>query len=369
MLQTDFIVGQDNFADLVISPTSHENFFYFFNQRRNHLIKRFVLDERPQVTYFCEVTLIKKAAKFTPRLHFMVKNKTGKLATVRAKKTEETVDLKASVNLKDCHECFWQLISFLQSLIEIEIPDESFSLVSKEEGEIVAAIRKRDTHSIMNIIKQLSTTENVSLSENDVNELLKRRDRLKAFKSALVAQNAEPWWQQFFKNNKWIFGYGLNYVILQLEQNQPNVGGTQINRRGAQFPDYLTSTSGNVSFTVLVEIKTPDTHLLSGTEEVRSGAWSLSQELTDALAQTQANIDGWNERGSKLPENMGTLESRGIFTVKPKGIVVIGNLDEVKGNRHKLQTFERFRQSIHGVEIITFDELHERARFIVERQT
>ena len=86
MLQTDFIVGQDNFADLVISPTSHENFFYFFNQRRNHLIKRFVLDERPQVTYFCEVTLIKKAAKFTPRLHFMVKNKTGKLATVRARR-------------------------------------------------------------------------------------------------------------------------------------------------------------------------------------------------------------------------------------------------------------------------------------------
>jgi len=128
----------------------------------------------------------------------MVKNKTGKLATVRAKKTEETVDLKASVNLKDCHECFWQLISFLRSLREIEIPDERFSLVSKEEGEIVAAIRKRDTHSIINIIKQLSTTENVSLSGNDLNELLKRRERLKAFKSALVAHNAEPWWQQFF---------------------------------------------------------------------------------------------------------------------------------------------------------------------------
>ncbi len=60
---------------------------------------------------------------------------------------------------------------------------------------------------------------------------------------------------------------------------------------------------------------------------------------------------------------------QGIFTVKPKGIVVIGCLREVQGDDgHKLQTFERFRQSIHGVEIITFDELHERARFIVDHK-
>ena len=70
-----------------------------------------------------------------------------------------------------------------------------------------------------------------------------------------------------------------------------------------------------------------------------------------------------------MPENVDTYEGQDIFTVKPKGIVVIGFLNEVKGNRHKLQTFERFRKSIHGVEIITFDELYERARFIVEHKT
>jgi Shedu protein SduA, C-terminal len=368
MLQTDFIIGQDCFADLVVSPTSHENFYYLFNQSLNRLIKRFVLDERPRVGYFCEVTLIKKGEKFTPRLHFIVRDTTGKLAKVRAVKNEETIHLKASVNLNECYERFWQLISFLRSLSEIEIPDESFSLVSKEEGEIVAAIRKRDTGSIKNIIRQLSTTESISLSEEDLNELLKRRDRLGALSAGLKQQKTERWWQQFFNDNKWIFGYGLNYVILRLEESQPNVGGTQTNRRGGQLPDYLASTSGKVRFTVLVEIKTPDTPLLCGTEEIRSGAWSLSQQLTDALAQTQANVDGWNERGSKLQENMDRFESQDIFTVKPKGIIVIGLLNEVWGNRHKLQTFERFRKSVHGVEIITFDELHERARFIVEHK-
>jgi len=369
-LETDFVVGQDHFADLIINPTSHDSFYFFFNQRDNRLVKRFVLDcTHPNVLYGCEVTLIKKNKKLRPLLHFRVKDQTGKLKVVRSEKNEETIHLKASVSLKECYVQFWQLISYLRSLAEIDIPNESFSLVSKAEGEIVAALRERDVESIKNIIRQLSSTDNVSLSDDDVNELLKRKERLNDFSNALGAHLKEGSWQKFFKDNKWIFGYGLNYVILKLEENQPNVGGTQINRSGGQMPDYLASTSGSVRFTVLVEIKTPDTPLLTGPEEVRSGAWSLSQELTDALAQTQANIDKWNEEGSRTDENRDKLERQDIFTVKPKGIVVIGCLEEVKGTRHKLQTFERFRQSIHGIEVITFDELYERARFIVEHKT
>jgi hypothetical protein len=368
--QTDFIVGQDDFSDLIINPTSHDSFYFFFNQRDNRLVRRFVLDcTHPNVIYGCEVTLIKKNDKFTPRLHFSVKDSTGKFKRVRAEKNEETIHLKASVSLKECYVQFWELISYLRSLTEIEIPSESFSLVSKEEGEIVAALRQRDVESIKSIIRQLSSTDQVSLSEEDVNELLKRKERLNAFSNALGEHLKEGSWQKFFKDNKWIFGYGLNYVILKLEESQPNVGGTQIDRTGGQMPDYLGSTSGKVRFTVLVEIKTPDTPLLAGPEELRSGAWRLSQELTDALAQTQANIDKWNVEGSRTDENRDRLEREDIFTVKPKGIVVIGCLEEVRGTRHKLQTFERFRKSIHGVEIITFDELHDRARFIVEHKT
>jgi hypothetical protein len=365
MIQTDFIVGKNDFADLVISSTSDESFYFFFNHRDNRLVKRFVLDcTHPKVIYGCEVSLIKKNDKFTPRLHFTIKDSTGRLKRVRAEKSEETIHLKASVSLKECYANFWQLISYLRSLSEIEIPNGSFWLVSKEEGEIVAAIRKRGVDSIKSIIKQLS--DEVSLSNEEVNELLKRKERLNAFSGGMGGHHTEHWWQRFFNDNKWIFGYGLNYVILRLEQGQANVGGTQVGRVGGQIADFLSSTSGKVRFTVLVEIKTPDTPLLAGPEEVRSGAWSLSRELTDALAQTQANVDRWNKEGARTEENRDRLERDGIYTVKPKGIVVVGCLEEVREIRHKLQTFERFRKSIHDVEIITFDELHERARFIVE---
>lgn len=56
--------------------------------------------------------------------------------------------------------------------------------------------------------------------------------------------------------------------------------------------------------------------------------------------------------------------------MKPKGIIVAGSLAQVENDRTKPETFELFRKSIHGVDdIITFDELFERARFIVDRHT
>ena len=48
-------------------------------------------------------------------------------------------------------------------------------------------------------------------------------------------------------------------------------------------------------------------------------------------------------------------------------MVVVGNLEQlaVNGNPNpeKTSAFELYRNSIHDVEIITFDELYERARF------
>jgi hypothetical protein len=363
ILETDFIVGQDNFADLIINPTAQGAFYFFFNQRDNRLVKRFVLDcSHPNVHYLCEVTLIKKNEKFTPRLNFNIKDETGRLRTERLSKDEDSIELKASVNLANCHENLWSLISFLRTLREIEVPDRAFSLVAEDESVIVAGIRdQRDVESVKRIVGEL--LEGVSLSVGEVNVLLKRKERLASFETSLKGNHKEAKWQEFFENNKWIFGYGLNYVILK---EQPHAGGMRFDRKAGQNPDFLGITSGNVKFTALVEIKTPQTPLLAGEEEIRNGAWSLSKDLTDALAQLQANTDRWID-SSKSEENKDALEKQGIYTVRPKAILVIGNLLEVKEDpRSRRQTFERFRRSIHGIEIITFDELSERAKFIVD---
>lgn len=361
----DFIIGKDNFSDLEINATQViENFYYFFNKKNRKLIKQFVLSEGKEVDYICRVILIKKNDKFTPRLTLSVRDKVKKIIETS---TSAITNIKANVSLEKCHENFWKLISFLQGLQEIDIPREKFSLVSQTEGEIVSALRGRNVKSIINIVKQLLASENVSLTQKDINSLLKRREKLAEFKNALNQQsNDENWWQDFFEQNKWIFGYGLNYEILRQQQSQPNYGGIRVDGKGGQRGDNLMTTTGDLNFTVLVEIKTPATPLLHGKSEIRNGAWSLSKNLTDALAQIQANIQTWEKYGSEQPDNRDKFEKLSVFTVKPKGIIVIGLLKQLSDSRSKHETFQRFRKSIHGIEIITFDELFERAKFIVE---
>ena len=362
----DFVIGEDKFSDLQINATSEGSFYYFYNTQGRRLIKQFILLKKERVDYIAQVTLIKKGEKFTPRVSFSIRDKAGKISKAAA--PEETpAGLKANISLNDCHENFWKLVAFLQSLREIEIPAENFSLVSQKESEIVAALRGRDAESIVNIIKQLALIPGLKLSNDDLNILLKRKEKLGEFKNALKdSTKDENWWQNFFEQNKWIFGYGLNYQILRQEQSQAHYGGQKVDGTGGQKGDYLTSTLGDVNFTVLVEIKTSKTPLLQGATEIRNGAWSLSKSLTDAISQIQANIQTWDKRGSEQPENRDRFEKDGIYTIQPKGIIVIGCLDEVSGDRNKRETFQRFRKSIHGIDIITFDELYQRAGFIVE---
>jgi hypothetical protein len=368
VFDTDFIVGKDGFEDIKVTPTAESNFYWFYNSSSQKLIKQFVLQEREQVDYLCQVTLVKRGDRFSPRLRFFVRHRRNPRATVvrYAPATEDTVKLKAAVDMKDCHENFWALISYLKYMQELDVPDESFSLIKKTEHELVEAFSKVGAERRKTIIKLAS--QGVEFTEQDINEMLHRKKRLQQFEDAFAAQGRdEHWWQKFFERNKWIFGYGLNYVILRLERSQASVGGASIDRTGDKISDYLASTLGLVGFTVLVEIKTPQAALISGSKPIRSGAWRLGTDLTDALSQIHANIEEWTLRGSSHPSNVEKL--KGIYTVKPKGIVVVGSLAQVRDDRTKRETFELFRKSVHGVDIITFDELLERAPFIVDRQT
>ena len=168
-------------------------------------------------------------------------------------------------------------------------------------------------------------------------------------------------WQNFFEDNTWIFGYGLRYQILGIIQAQANYGGSAINGQGGQRGDFLTATEAETRFTCLVEIKKPTTKLLQQ-NQYRNGAWGISTELAGAVSQVQVNCAQWEITGARTEQNREQLND--INTISPRGIVIVGNTDELNCFDKK-NSFERFRQEIHNPEIITYDELYNRARFIV----
>ncbi len=173
---------------------------------------------------------------------------------------------------------------------------------------------------------------------------------------------AENDWQNFFEENTWIFGYGLRYQVLRVIQPQPNYGGTAIDGRGGQRGDFLAATEAETRFTCLVEIKKPTTLLLQR-DQYRNGAWGVSSDLAGAVSQIHVNCAQWEITGARTEQNRERLT--GIATISPKGIVVIGKTDELN-SWEKKNSFERFRQELRSPEIITYDELYARAKFIVE---
>ena len=70
-----------------------------------------------------------------------------------------------------------------------------------------------------------------------------------------------------------------------------------------------------------------------------------------------------------LDDKFGNPTGEEIYNYHPKAYLVIGSMGEFSTdngiNKDKLRSFELFRKNIVSPEIITFDELYERARFIV----
>lgn len=191
-----------------------------------------------------------------------------------------------------------------------------------------------------------------------------RKKALETFRLSLKQSREESWWQDFFERNTWIFGYGLKYQILKSIQSQPRYGGANLAGKGIEKGDFLVRTEADVKFTVLVEIKRPDSSIL-GNAPYRNGAWQLGEDLTGGISQLQANCRRWEIEGSGTEQNREALQEERTYTVHPKGILVIGATSQLN-DIAKRNTFELFRQSITNPEILTFDELYERAKFIVE---
>ena len=186
---------------------------------------------------------------------------------------------------------------------------------------------------------------------------------LEQFKRNLIADLPESFWQKFLSENDWIFGYGLSYITLSCLTDQAYVGGKDIKGTNGRMCDFLAGTVGDARFTVLVEIKKPNTPLLD--KQDRNRSFPISSDLAKAVSQIQGYCDSWTRH--LTDERMDFENENRLTTVQPKGIVVIGDTSELN-TKDKRRSFELFRRNLHNPEIITYDELLARTQFILREQ-
>ena len=229
------------------------------------------------------------------------------------------------------------------------------------------------------------------LTDRDVVSIGYRRRQLERFRRMLEDDiffdserrrgkggGSENVWQRFFEENHWIFGYGLSYVFtttLDDKKLEQIVAGASVHSRGKRV-DGLLRTRGRVSSLCFVEIKAHTTALLQPGPPFRPDAWAISHDLAGAIAQVQRSVQSAQKQiGSRFDsfDRLGNPTGESAYLYHPKSIVIIGSLTEfqVNGsiNESKFGSFELFRRQLQQPEVITFDELYERARFIIDAQS
>lgn len=212
-------------------------------------------------------------------------------------------------------------------------------------------------------------------SLKEFNSLLNEETYFEKRRTKIAGKSSEKVWQNFFENNKWIFGYGLLYIS---PVGASNRGLEQILQSGSLLgsgarPDGVMRTRGALSNLCLVEIKIHSTPLIE--KNKRGGTYLVSKELSDAVSQCQTAVSIAEEsinRKFQPVDNNGFPVSDPIFSFRPRSILVIGNLSEFLGDHgvseERFRAFEVYRRNLICPEIVTFDELYDRARSLIEHE-
>ncbi len=190
-------------------------------------------------------------------------------------------------------------------------------------------------------------------------EHARRSQALQQFEEHL---NAGDWqekrhWQPFFKEHTWMFAIGLQHQFLELQQPEAHVRPTLIDGTGEKIVDFLMRTGAPSRSFVLVEIKGSTKQLMASydrgfrpAEDLGGGVVQLATYIRDVLSE----------------EPCRTLSNQtGIDLTPPSAVLLIGN--QARMGEEQRQAFKTFRQSLHTIEVVTYDELLARAKYIVDK--
>lgn len=271
-------------------------------------------------------------------------------------------------------QTFLQQIEFinLSNLQNFHIEDVSNSdgpktIVDAMDHQVVKQIQSMTAEQRNSVMENIHGT----LTKNDINTLLGRKQGLKQYEDQIeIGLWGEVDWQDYFERESWVFGYGLDYRIMRQFSREAVVGAGGTDNRNKPTVDFLMRFT---DYTVLVEIKKPDTKIFKPTRGGRAGTWEFSAEFVGAVSQILEQKAEWlsfaqtGEHFDKSGDNILRTRTRNV-----KSILVIGTHSEFinatnqrEGNIMR-DTFELFRRENRTIEIVTFDELLERAQFITK---
>ncbi|WP_405378248.1 Shedu anti-phage system protein SduA domain-containing protein [Nonlabens sp. Asnod3-A02] len=389
-LYIEFDMTDRNIEELTISENNAKNHCYI-EDNKGQMYDTFIVAKKKKVRTVCK-TFIRKSTskkKYVLSIEFRKENIEGESAVSRG--SSIIVPFKESEELSS----FWTLISFFQKFNELidtgdfsnryqAITGESLKdyytksvatdklsalleLVSNEElneGHLKSIIfnqRKKDLYGFYLLLKNEESEDGLA------------HDRYRK-KFDIKERGSEVIWHHFLKENKWILGLNTELRFIYDLHSEHKLGEENSKGAGSSKTDLL----GTSYFTTIIELKTESTPIFkeNKSNKSRANTWDFSIDFIEAYSQTLGQNDDLQKNRKKRIEmkDGSALDRELIRTLDPKCLLIIGSRNKefphtnTRDNNLKTDSFERFRRDSKKVDIITYDELFERAFHIINQE-
>lgn len=380
-----FDIESQDLDKLVIKETYNKDNCFIY--KGSDIIGGFVLINKQNVKTILKVSFYKSKVdnKYLPRLEFRKEDKNGNLTKSRGS------DVIIRFGDGDEARAFWKVIHFLhdfKDLVDLGDFHAKYQAVSFD-SYLVDFKTKKQAEKLQELY---SLTENIKLSKDEIKELLfpQRRNTIhwfyaflkdlhnnqgvKAFdsyrnKHTINENGEEAIWHHFLKNNEWIIGLNVDIRFIRDLISKQKVGNADSKGIGNPEVDLL----GISYFTTLIELKTSKTEIFrkEKSSKSRANTWDFSNDFIEAYSQTLSQRSVISENKNIVDENEEIIDTKKHRILDPKAILIIGNRNiefpHIRKTEYDFKTdcFERIRRDSRNIEIITYDELFERAFHIV----
>lgn len=170
----------------------------------------------------------------------------------------------------------------------------------------------------------------------------------------------EEHWQHLLEERAYVLSQVLSFPLIVIK-GKPYLGGKGVSGKGGKYSDLMCANALTNS-AVIVEIKTPVTRLLAS-KPYRESVYGFSDDLCGAISQ----VLNQRQKYCKHFISLASESPNAPMTAGAHCVVIAGNAGkELKGKDNNLsENFELQRQSLHGVTVLTYDELFRKIEDLV----
>lgn len=165
----------------------------------------------------------------------------------------------------------------------------------------------------------------------------------------------EEFWHRFFDERPEVLAIPLEGKAYTL-RSKCYVGGKTITNSGGNILDFLAEHAGNCA---LLEIKTPSATLLTPSA-YRTNVFAPSRELSGSCVQVLTYRESLIRELTSLTSSTPDLRA-----ISPRCTVLIGDLENEGMSKTGRHSFELFRSALKDVRIVTYDELFQGIRMLL----